>query len=133
MRIQTAAPTLAEQARLIGEAAAEVGPALFFSLLIITLSFVPVFTLEAQEGKLFGPLAFTKTYSMAAAAGLSVTLIPGADVLLHPRADSGRAQQSAQSSPDCRCTGRCSISCCDIRRRRSASPALLILLTDRAR
>jgi Cu(I)/Ag(I) efflux system membrane protein CusA/SilA len=66
----------AEQARLIAEAAAEVGPALFFSLLIITLSFVPVFTLEAQEGKLFGPLAFTKTYSMAAAAGLSVTLVP---------------------------------------------------------
>jgi copper/silver efflux system protein len=69
-------PTAAEQARLIAGAAAEVGPALFFSLLIITLSFVPVFTLEAQEGKLFGPLAFTKTYSMAAAAGLSVTLIP---------------------------------------------------------
>jgi Cu(I)/Ag(I) efflux system membrane protein CusA/SilA len=68
--------TLAEQTSLIGDAAAEVGPALFFSLLIITLSFVPVFTLEAQEGKLFGPLAFTKTYSMAAAAGLSVTLIP---------------------------------------------------------
>src|SRR5271168_1265968 len=69
-------PTATEQAGLITEAAAEVGPALFFSLLIITLSFVPVFTLEAQEGKLFGPLAFTKTYSMAAAAGLSVTLIP---------------------------------------------------------
>jgi Cu(I)/Ag(I) efflux system membrane protein CusA/SilA len=69
-------PNPVEQARLITEAAAEVGPALFFSLLIITLSFVPVFTLEAQEGKLFGPLAFTKTYSMAAAAGLSVTLIP---------------------------------------------------------
>jgi copper/silver efflux system protein len=69
-------PTGAEQARLIADAAAEVGPALFFSLLIITLSFVPVFTLEAQEGKLFGPLAFTKTYSMAAAAALSVTLIP---------------------------------------------------------
>jgi copper/silver efflux system protein len=69
-------PNAGEQARLIGEAAAEVGPALFFSLLIITLSFIPVFTLEAQEGKLFGPLAFTKTYSMAAAAGLSVTLIP---------------------------------------------------------
>jgi Cu(I)/Ag(I) efflux system membrane protein CusA/SilA len=69
-------PTTAEQATLIGAAAAEVGPALFFSLLIITLSFLPVFTLEAQEGKLFGPLAFTKTYSMAAAAGLSVTLIP---------------------------------------------------------
>jgi Cu(I)/Ag(I) efflux system membrane protein CusA/SilA len=62
--------------RVIGDAAAEVGPALFFSLLIITLSFIPVFTLEAQEGRLFSPLAFTKTYSMAAAAGLSVTLIP---------------------------------------------------------
>jgi copper/silver efflux system protein len=62
--------------RVIGEAAAEVGPALFFCLLIITLSFVPVFTLEAQEGRLFSPLAFTKTYAMAAAAGLSVTLIP---------------------------------------------------------
>ena len=62
--------------RVIGEAAAEVGPALFFSLLIITLSFIPVFTLEAQEGRLFSPLAFTKTYAMAAAAGLSITLIP---------------------------------------------------------
>ncbi|MCU7376264.1 efflux RND transporter permease subunit [Paucibacter sp. O1-1] len=61
---------------VITQAAEEVGPALFFSLLIITLSFVPVFTLEAQEGRLFGPLAFTKTYAMAAAAGLSVTLIP---------------------------------------------------------
>jgi Cu(I)/Ag(I) efflux system membrane protein CusA/SilA len=61
---------------VIAEAACEVGPALFFSLLIITLSFIPVFTLEAQEGRLFGPLAFTKTYAMAAAAGLSVTLIP---------------------------------------------------------
>jgi copper/silver efflux system protein len=68
--------TIPEQSKLIAEAAAEVGPALFFSLVVITLSFVPVFTLEAQEGKLFGPLAFTKTYSMAAAAGLSVTLIP---------------------------------------------------------
>src|SRR3984957_4571621 len=68
--------TTLEQSKLIAEAAAEGGPALFFSLLIITLRFVPVFTLEAQEGKLFGPLAFTKTYSMAAAAGLSVTLIP---------------------------------------------------------
>ena len=64
------------QWRVIGDAAVEVGPALFFSLLIITLSFIPVFTLEAQEGRLFAPLAFTKTYAMAAAAGLSVTLIP---------------------------------------------------------
>jgi Cu(I)/Ag(I) efflux system membrane protein CusA/SilA len=62
--------------QVIGDAAAEVGPALFFSLLIITLSFVPVFTLEAQEGRMFSPLAFTKTYSMAAAAGLAVTLVP---------------------------------------------------------
>ena len=65
-----------EQWHVIGEAAAEVGPALFFSLLIITLSFIPVFTLEAQEGRLFSPLAFTKTYAMAGAAGLAVTLIP---------------------------------------------------------
>ncbi len=65
-----------ERWSVITEAAVEVGPALFFSLLIITLSFIPVFTLEAQEGRLFGPLAFTKTYAMAAAAGLSVTLIP---------------------------------------------------------
>lgn len=61
---------------VIGDAAAEVGPALFFSLLIIVLSFIPVFTLQAQEGRLFAPLAFTKTYAMAAAAGLAVTLIP---------------------------------------------------------
>src|SRR5213594_3021670 len=65
-----------EQWRVIGEAAAEVGPALFFSLLIITLSFIPVFTLEAQEGRLFSPLAYTKTYAMAVSAGLAVTLIP---------------------------------------------------------
>ncbi|KXX64604.1 efflux RND transporter permease subunit [Marichromatium gracile] len=62
--------------RVIGEAATEVGPALFFSLLIITLSFLPVFALEAQEGRLFAPLAYTKTYAMAAAAGLAVTLVP---------------------------------------------------------
>jgi Cu(I)/Ag(I) efflux system membrane protein CusA/SilA len=62
--------------KLIAEAAVEVGPALFFSLLVITLSFIPIFTLEAQEGRLFSPLAFTKTYAMAAAAGISVTLVP---------------------------------------------------------
>jgi len=62
--------------KLIGEAAAEVGPALFFSLLVITLSFVPVFALEAQEGRLFSPLAYTKTYAMGASAILAVTLIP---------------------------------------------------------
>ncbi len=62
--------------RIMGDAATEVGPPLFFSLLIITLSFLPVFTLEAQEGRLFAPLAFTKTYAMAAAAALSITLVP---------------------------------------------------------
>jgi Cu(I)/Ag(I) efflux system membrane protein CusA/SilA len=66
----------AERWRVLTDAAVEVGPALFFSLLIITLSFIPVFTLQAQEGRLFGPLAFTKTYAMAGAALLSVTLIP---------------------------------------------------------
>lgn len=69
-------PSHAERWQLVSQAAVEVGPALFFSLLVITLSFLPVFTLEAQEGRLFSPLAFTKTYAMAAAAGLSVTLVP---------------------------------------------------------
>lgn len=69
-------PTLAQRWQLVADSAGEVGPALFFSLLVITLSFVPVFTLEAQEGRLFSPLAFTKTYAMAAAAGLSITLVP---------------------------------------------------------
>jgi len=62
--------------QVVADAAIEVGPALFFSLLIITLSFLPVFTLQAQEGRMFAPLAFTKTYSMAAAALLSITLVP---------------------------------------------------------
>ncbi len=65
-----------ERWELVGKSVGEVGPALFFSLLVITLSFLPVFALGAQEGRLFKPLAFTKTWSMAAAAGLSVTLIP---------------------------------------------------------
>ncbi len=62
--------------RVVAAACVEVGPALFFSLIIITLSFLPVFTLQAQEGRLFAPLAFTKTYAMAAAAALSITLTP---------------------------------------------------------
>ena len=62
--------------QVMREAAVEVGPPLFFSLLIITLSFLPVFTLEAQEGRMFAPLAYTKTFAMAAAAGLSITLVP---------------------------------------------------------
>lgn len=69
-------PAGEEHWRLMADATAEVGPALFASLLVITLSFVPVFALQAQEGRLFAPLAYTKTYAMAAAAGLSVTLIP---------------------------------------------------------
>ncbi|MES1944507.1 CzcA family heavy metal efflux pump [Salinisphaera sp. PC39] len=62
--------------RVVADSASEVGPALFFSLLIITVSFLPVFTLEAQEGRMFSPLAFTKTYAMAASAALAVTLVP---------------------------------------------------------
>ena len=73
--LERAEPGRSRVAVLI-EAAAEVGPALFFSLLIITVSFMPIFTLESQEGRLFSPLAFTKTFSMAAAALLSVTLVP---------------------------------------------------------
>lgn len=61
---------------IVAKSASEVGPALFFSLLIITVSFVPVFTLEAQEGRMFSPLAFTKTYAMAASAALAITLVP---------------------------------------------------------
>ena len=77
-RLQEAADDLDREGRwrILGEAAAEVGGPIFFSLLIITLSFLPVFALEAQEGRLFAPLAFTKTYAMAAAAMLSITLVP---------------------------------------------------------
>jgi len=70
------APKDAPRVDVLIKAASEVGPALFFSLLVITVSFLPIFTLEAQEGRLFGPLAFTKTFAMAAAALLSVTLVP---------------------------------------------------------
>jgi len=62
--------------QIVAQSASEVGPALFFSLMIITVSFVPVFTLEAQEGKMFAPLAYTKTYAMAASAILAITLVP---------------------------------------------------------
>lgn len=67
---------LNERWNVVGESCREVGPALFYSLLIITVSFLPIFTLQAQEGRLFSPLAFTKTYSMAAAAILAITLVP---------------------------------------------------------
>lgn len=69
-------PASADYWRISEQAAVEVGPALFCSLLIITLSFIPVFSLEAQEGRMFSPLAFTKTYAMAVAAGLGITLVP---------------------------------------------------------
>ena len=75
------APADKPRLEILVEAASEVGPALFFSLLIITVSFLPIFTLEAQEGRLFGPLAYTKTFAMAAAALLSVTLVPALMVL----------------------------------------------------
>jgi Cu(I)/Ag(I) efflux system membrane protein CusA/SilA len=70
------APPGKPRIEILIEAASEVGPALFFSLLVITVSFLPIFTLEAEEGRLFGPLAYTKTFAMAAAAFLSVTLVP---------------------------------------------------------
>ena len=75
------APEGKPRVEILIEAASEVGPALFFSLLIITVSFLPIFTLEAQEGKLFAPLAYTKTFAMAAAAFLSVTLVPALMVI----------------------------------------------------
>jgi copper/silver efflux system protein len=75
------APPGKPRIEILIEAASDVGPALFFSLLIITVSFLPIFTLEAQEGRLFKPLAFTKTFAMAAAAILSVTLVPALMVL----------------------------------------------------
>jgi len=68
--------TTEERWQVVVASATEVGPALFFSLLIITVSFIPVFTLEAQEGRMFSPLAFTKTYAMAASAALAITLVP---------------------------------------------------------
>ena len=75
------APPGKPRVEILVEAAAEVGPSLFFSLLVITVSFLPIFTLENQEGRLFGPLAFTKTFAMGAAALLSVTLVPALMVL----------------------------------------------------
>jgi Cu(I)/Ag(I) efflux system membrane protein CusA/SilA len=71
-----AAPDARTRWDIVTRSSIEVGPALFFSLLIVTLSFIPVFALEAQEGKLFAPLAYTKTYTLAAAAGLAITLVP---------------------------------------------------------
>ena len=95
----------AERWRVVVESAQEVGPALFFSLLIITVAFLPVFTLEGQEGRLFKPLAFTKTFSMAAASLLSVTLVPvpwGCSSAAGSTA-SARTRSTARSFA---CTGR---------------------------
>jgi Cu(I)/Ag(I) efflux system membrane protein CusA/SilA len=75
------APPDKPRVQILIDAASEVGPALFFSLLVITVSFLPIFTLESQEGRLFGPLAFTKTFAMAAAAFLSITLVPALMVI----------------------------------------------------
>ena len=86
--------------QIIRDASVEVGPTLFYSLLVITVSFIPVFTLQAQEGRLFKPLAFTKTYSMAAAALLSITLAPDPHGLFHPRQDASRREEPAQPLPD---------------------------------
>jgi Cu(I)/Ag(I) efflux system membrane protein CusA/SilA len=74
--LEKTVPDDSDRWEIMRDAAREVGPPLFYSLLIITLSFLPVFTLQAQEGKLFAPLAYTKTFAMAAAAGLSITLVP---------------------------------------------------------
>src|SRR3546814_17564257 len=73
----------AERWRVITEAAAEVGPALFLSLLIIPFSFIPLFTLEVQDGPLFAPLAFTTTYTMTEATNVSIPLVPGLVGWLH--------------------------------------------------
>ena len=114
-----------ERWRVIGEAAVEVGPALFFSLLIITLSFIPVFTLEAQEGRLFAPLAFTKTYAMAAAAGLAVTLVPVLmGYLIRGRIPDGAAQ-SAQPRADRGLPAAARRACC-------AAPWLTLVVARRA-
>jgi Cu(I)/Ag(I) efflux system membrane protein CusA/SilA len=78
----------------------EVGPPLFFSLLIITVSFLPVFTLESQEGRLFAPLAYTKTFSMAGAALLSGDAGAGADAAVHPRQDHAGDAQPGEPLPD---------------------------------
>ncbi len=98
--LERAGPKLSneEHWRLIGRSTAEVGPALFYSLLIITLSFLPVFALEAQEGKLFNPLVFSKTFAMAAAAGLAVTLVP---VLMGYFIRGKIPSESADPAADC--------------------------------
>ena len=94
------APPDKPRLEILIEAASEVGPALFFSLLIITVSFLPIFTLEAQEGRLFSPLAFTKTSRWRRRRSLSVTLVPALMVHLHARPDRSGSAESAQPLPD---------------------------------
>ena len=94
------APPDKPRAEVLIEAAVEVGPALFFSLLIITVSFLPIFALEAQEGRLFKPLAYTKTFAMAAAALLSVTLVPALMMAIRARPHRAGASQSPKPTAD---------------------------------
>lgn len=89
------------------DAASEVGPVVFFSLLVITVSFLSIFTLESQEGRTFGPLAFTKIFSMAAAAILSCHAGAGFDGGLRARPDHFGAQEPDQSAPDLDLPSRC--------------------------
>ena len=94
------------------DACREVGPALFFSLLIITVSFLPVFALEAQEGRLFAPLAYTKTFAMLGGALVSVTLLPVLMVLPDPRPHPAGGEEPAEPVPDRVVPARASRSCC---------------------
>ena len=97
--LERAEPGQSRVAILI-EAASQVGPALFFSLLIITVSFMPIFTLESQEGRLFSPLAFTKTFAMAAAATFVRDAGAGIDGAVRARKDHSGAQEPDQPFPD---------------------------------
>ena len=110
------APPGKPRLEILIEAACEVGPALFFSLLIITVSFLPIFTLEAQEGRLFGPLAYTKTFAMAAAAVLSITLVPALMVLFVRGRIIPEAQEPAEPVPDRHLSAGHPSACCRPRR-----------------
>ncbi len=103
-----AATAAISRSEAIIDACKEVGPALFFSLLIITVSFLPVFTLEAQEGRLFAPLAYTKTFAMAGAALLSVTLVPVLMLLFIRGKIMPEAEESGEPLPDLASTARSS-------------------------
>ncbi len=115
------APPDKPRVEVLVEAASEVGPSLFFSLLVITVSFLPIFTLESQEGRLFGPLAYTKTFAMAAAALLSVTLVP-ALMVLFVRGRIVPEHRNPVNRSSSGCTGRSSPACCGHVCSRSCSP-----------